>query len=159
MYYLCYPILNYTQKYFQGEPFNPACEKCDDESSISDNDCISDFPSAYQAFLDSESDHLDARHPFTRKGFNRSHAVINPSNSSSASSDCSHPQQCIVRQPFTPPLPTLTPLVNEYSFYHLKTMAGELDWGRTCGYCMRIEYEKYGCESCVWINCFGELHG
>jgi hypothetical protein len=51
------------------------------------------------------------------------------------------------------------PLVNLYSLYHLKTMAGELDWGSTCGYCMRIEYEKYGCESCVWIKCYGELHG
>ena len=150
------PILNYIQKYFQGEPFNPACDKCDDDSYLSD-DCISEVSTVAQAFPDSV--HIDTKHPFTRRGFNRSHQTINPSNFSSASANCSHNQQCIMRQPFTPPLPALTPLINEYSLYHLKTMAGELDWGRTCGYCMRTEYEKYGCESCIWIKCYGELHG
>ena len=148
------PIVNYIQKYFQGEPFNPACEKCDDDSSISD-DCDSDVPKLSWT----PTDHSNVQHPFTRKGFNSNRSTINASNTSSTSSDCSHPQQCIIREPFTPPFPTLTPLVNEYSLYHLKTMAGELDWGRTCGYCMRIEHEKYGCESCIWIKCYGELHG
>ena len=68
-------------------------------------------------------------------------------------------QQDIIRQPFPPPLPALTPLVNHSSEYHLKTMSGDLDWGSTCSYCMRIDYEKYGCESCVWMKCFGSLHG
>ena len=26
------PIINYVQKYFHGEPFSPACDKCDDHS-------------------------------------------------------------------------------------------------------------------------------
>ena len=51
------------------------------------------------------------------------------------------------------------PLVNMSSMYHKKIMAGQLDWGSTCAYCMRIDYEKYGCDSCVWIKCFGDLHG
>ena len=32
------PIVNYVQKYFLGEAFSPACEKCDDNSWASDDD-------------------------------------------------------------------------------------------------------------------------
>ena len=147
--------MNYIQKYFEGEPFNPACENCDD---YSDDDCISyDAPTVAQVFLD--PDPLNFQHSFTRNGFNSNRSTSNASNTFSTSSNCSHPKQCIIREPFPPPIPTLTPLVNEYSMCRLKTMAGELDWGSTCGYCMRIEHEKYGCESCIWIKCYGELHG
>jgi hypothetical protein len=138
-------IPNFVPKFFQGDQFNPACENCDDSSWLSD----------------SSSDEISSEPvpiPITPRGFD-----IRPnsptSQSSSLSPNCSHTQQCIIREPFPPPLPALAPLVNEYSLYHRKTMAGELDWGSTCWYCMRIDYEKYGCDSCVWINCFGELHG
>ena len=140
------PILNYVPKYFHGEKFSPACNKCDDTSWTSE---------------DSSSDEISLQPvpiPFTRRGFD-THTTSSRSKTSSSSSSCSHSQQCITRQPFPPPLPALTPLVNEYSMYHVKTMAGELDYGSTCWYCMRIEYERYGCDSCVWIKCFGELHG
>ena len=93
----------------------------------------------------------------TRKGFN-----YRPNSLAQAFSrprNCSHVKQCIIREPFPPPLPTLTPLVNMHSLYHVKTLAGQLDWGRTCGYCFRMEHKNYGCESCVWIKHFGELHG
>ena len=30
------PIINYVQKYFHGEPFSPACDKCDDHSWTTD---------------------------------------------------------------------------------------------------------------------------
>ena len=140
------PIPNYIPKYFHGEPFSPACDKCDDKAWLSE---------------ESSSDEISLQAvpiPFTRKGFD-TRSTFSRSNTSSSSSSCSHTPQCIIRQPFPPPLPALTPLVNEYSLYHEKTMAGELGWGSTCWYCMRIEYEKYGCDSCVWIKCFGELHG
>jgi hypothetical protein len=26
-------------------------------------------------------------------------------------------------------------------------------------YCMRIEYENYGCENCLWYKWWGEKHG
>ena len=32
------PIVNYVQKYFLGEAFNPACDKCDDNSWVLDDD-------------------------------------------------------------------------------------------------------------------------
>ena len=141
------PIPNFVPKYFHGEQFNPACDKCDDTYWMSE---------------DSSSDEISLKQavpiPFTRKGFD-TRPTATTLKTSSSSSNCSHSQQCIIRQPFPPPLPTLTPLENEYSLYHKKIMAGELDWGSTCWYCMRIEYEKYGCDSCVWIKCFGELHG
>ena len=148
------PILNYVPRYFHGEQYNPACDKCHDTSWMSENSTSSD-----ETFLEVDSiATTDDILPFTRKGFNPHHITTLPDTSSS-SSNCLHNQQCIIRQPFPPPIPALTPLVNEYSLYHTKTMAGELDWGSTCWYCMRIEYEKYGCDSCVWIKCFGELHG
>ena len=94
----------------------------------------------------------------TRKGFNHHPASI-ASKASSSDLNCLHNQQCIIRQPFPPPLPSLTPIVNEYSLYHVKIMAEELDWGSTCWYCMRIDCDNYFCKSCVWIKHFGELHG
>ena len=95
--------------------------------------------------------------PLTRNGFN-----FRPSFAAQAFSrtrNCSHSQQCIIRQPFPPPLPALMPLVNMSPLYHNRILSGDLDWGSTCSYCFRIDYEKYGCESCVWIKCYGELHG
>ena len=95
--------------------------------------------------------------PLTRTGFN--YRPSSAAQAFSAPRNCSHTRQCIVRQPFPPPLPALTPLVNMSSLYHTRIISGDLDWGSTCSYCYRIDYEKYGCESCVWIKCFGELHG
>ena len=100
--------------------------------------------------------------PITSKGFCPRDSPSPPS-SSKASSDapapCKHTPQCTARQPLPPPVPSMIPLVNYHSLYHQKMHAGELDWGSTCSYCMRIDYERYGCDSCVWIKCFGELHG
>ena len=33
------PIVDYVQKYFLGEAFKPACDKCDDKSWVSDENC------------------------------------------------------------------------------------------------------------------------
>ena len=94
--------------------------------------------------------------PMTSKGF-----VYQPDNTkpSALPPTCSHTTQCIARHPRPPPLPSIVPLVNHRSQYHQKILEGSLDWGSTCTYCMRIEYDRYGCDSCVWIKCFGELHG
>ena len=97
--------------------------------------------------------------PISPKGFLFLRRSPCHSNTSSSQPLCLHDQQCVQRQPFPPPLPSMTPLVNHQSKYHEKILAGALDYGRTCDYCMRIEYERYGCDSCVWIKCFGELHG
>ena len=132
-------IKDYSPQYFLKEIVNPACDTCKDHSLHSDDELTP-----------------ETLKPFTPKGFN--HRPSKTSYSSSPSV-CTHTKQCIIREPFSPPLPSLMPLVNLSSQYHLKTMAGELDWGSTCSYCFRIEYEKYGCDSCVWIKCFGERHG
>jgi hypothetical protein len=141
-------ITNYTPRYFLDEKYNPACDSCQDSSFTSDDDYL-EIPAGIILTT-------DPQHPITPKGFN--HRPTRNRNIPT-SSPCSHTRQCIIRQPFPPPLPCIMPLVNEYSLYHVKTMAGELDWGRTCSYCMRIDYEKYVCDSCVWIKCYGELHG
>ena len=116
------PIVNYIPKYFLGERFNPACDGCDDSSLMSENSSFD------QTFLEADPiPNTDDKPPYTRKGFsNRPSSTLQITSSSS--SNCLHSQQCIIRQPFPPPLPALTPLVNEYSLYHSKTMAGELDY-------------------------------
>ena len=140
-------IVNYMPVYFLGERFNPACDKCKESDNLD----------GLSSAAEQESLTIDPELPFTPRGFNfRPIKVAKPPMHSL---DCCHSQQCIVRQPFPPPLPALVPIVNTYSMYHMKTMAGELDWGSTCSYCMRIEYEKYGCDSCVWMKCYGNLHG
>jgi hypothetical protein len=147
-------ILNYIPEYFLDEEINPACFGCKDSASFSDEICSK--PNSVEETPPKRS-LKSTIEPFTPKGF--TNRPSNPTNPSLASSKCSHVQQCIIQEPFPPPLPAMIPIVNMYSLYHIKAMAGELDWGSTCSYCMRIEYEKYGCESCVWIKCYGELHG
>ena len=134
---------------FHGEQFNPACDKCDDDPGVFDEDAPS---KEIDDIALNEKSTETVEHLYTPKGFNSRPTLA--AQSILSSSNCSHPKQCIIRQPFPPPIPALTPLVNMYSLYHMKVLAGELDWGSTCAYCMRIDYEKYGCESCVWIKCF-----
>ena len=45
-------------------------------------------------------------------------------------------------------------MINKSSNYEWK-----FGLGFTCGYCYRIDHKNYGCESCVWMKWFGELHG
>ena len=113
--------------------------------------------SAHNTSSSSTSSSLTSGHnlpPVSSKGF-----VYRPTNPINPPQSCFHTTQCIVREPSPPPLPSITPLVNYSSQYHEKIQSGSLDWGSTCPYCMRIEYERYGCDSCIWIKCFGELHG
>ena len=63
--------------------------------------------------------------PLTRTGF-----TYRPSSAAQAFSiprncNCSRARQCIIRQPFPPPLPALTPLVNMSSLYHTRILSGE----------------------------------
>ena len=146
-------IVNYVPKYFLGEQFNPACDDCQDKdiSWTSDENLADSSTTEPNLSLASEI-------PITPRGFN--FRPILAAKYFPQTLNCSHPEQCIIRQPFPPPLPAaLTPIVNLHSMYHLKTITGDLDWGSTCSYCMRIEYERYGCESCVWMKTFGNLHG
>ena len=134
------PIMSYVPKYFLVKKFRPFCENCDENYGMSDE----------------ENSLILSDHPVTRTGFNYIPTFIS-SNASLNNSNCSHENQCFIRQPFPPPLPAMTPLVT--SLYYMKTVAGELDWGSTCWYCMRIHCHNYGCESCVWMKHFGDLHG
>ena len=124
-------ILNYTPEYFMGEAFNPACEDCKDNSWSKDVGNPSETETSISVDDQTKTPPVP-KPPFTRRGFNFQPAS---DTSSSHSLDCSHTQQCITRQPFPPPLSALRPLKNLSSMYHMKTMAGELDWGSTCPYC------------------------
>ena len=54
-----------------------------------------------------------------------------PQNKSNLMANCSHTPQCTIRQ----------------------------QYGDTHERCMAVEYERYGCESCIWLKCHGDLHG
>ena len=151
-------IVNYVPKYFLGEKFNPACDDCQDKDISWTSDENQADTSTEEHFSTEPNPFLALETPFTPRGFN--FRPVLAAKPFSQTLNCSHPEQCIIRQPFPPPLPAaLTPIVNLYSMYHVKTTAGDLDWGSTCSYCMRIEYERYGCESCVWMKTFSSLHG
>ena len=81
---------------------------------------------------------------------------------SSAASICSHSLQCTTRQPRSPPSNKCSILIHHGSNYHeqIHSQAGvPYQLGMTHDYCMRIEYENYGCEDCKWFKRWGQLHG
>ena len=75
---------------------------------------------------------------------------------------CLHSPQCTTRQPRPPPPDKCTILVHHGSKYH-EHMDNQIgvphQLGVTHEYCMRIDYENYGCEECKWFKKWGELHG
>ena len=135
------PIVNYKPKYFMGVEVNAACSKCEDKDDIYDED-----NSGSQILL-------------TRKGFNYRPVKGLDSDPTISKTSSNFHEFSIIRDPLPPPFPTLTPLINESSNYHSKILDGSLGWGSTCEYCYRIDHKNYGCESCVWMKWFGELHG
>ena len=87
-----------------------------------------------------------------------------PRSPSMARSDsaCSHSLQYIIRQPKPPPPEKCRILVHEGSKYHehmLSQSGVPYQLGRTHEYCLRIDYENYGCEDCIWYKKWGALHG
>ena len=94
-------------------------------------------------------------------------SCTSPPPSSLPSSDistsiCSHSPQCTTRQPKSPPSNKCSILIHHGSDYHehIQSQAGvPYQLGMTHEYCVRIEYENYGCEGCKWFKKWGELHG
>ena len=77
------------------------------------------------------------------------------------SKTCSHSTHCVARQPLPPPPEKCSILCHTGSKYH-EHMASETGVPSRYGtheYCMRIEYENYGCEDCIWFKKWGFLHG
>ena len=70
-------------------------------------------------------------------------------------------QVCVTRQPYPPPYPSITHIVNESSKYHEHMMSRAGVPGRYPGHerCMNAYSNNYGCEDCVWLKWHGELHG
>ena len=75
--------------------------------------------------------------------------------------DCSHSPPCISRQPYPPPLPSITYLKNETTEYHLHMLNSAGLPGRYGGHerCMNAYSKNYGCERCIWLKWNGELYG
>ena len=89
---------------------------------------------------------------------NQSEVCANPNYSGV----CSHSPQCISRQPRPPPPEKCSILKHLGSKYHVHMVNETSGVPARYGpheYCMRIEYENYGCEDCIWFKWWGELHG
>ena len=89
---------------------------------------------------------------------NQSEVCANPNYSGV----CSHSPQCISRQPLPPPPEKCSILKHLGSKYHVHMVNETSGVPARYGpheYCMRIEYENYGCEDCIWFKWWGELHG
>ena len=63
-------------------------------------------------------------------------------------------------KPIPPPFPSIAYLVNPSSLYHDKLQdQGGREYGDMHDRCKAIEYDRYGCEDCIWMKHFGTLHG
>ena len=84
-----------------------------------------------------------------------------PCSSTGPTTGCLHIPQCVERQPRPPPPEKCSILVHPGSKYHehMVSESGVPSRFWTHEYCMRIEYENYGCEECIWFKWWGQLHG
>ena len=84
-----------------------------------------------------------------------------PTEESPCEAFCHHSPQCVLRQPKPPPAEKCKVLIHPGSNYHEHIISerGVPSRFSTHDYCMRIEYENYGCQDCVWFKWWGELHG
>ena len=73
---------------------------------------------------------------------------------------CSHSPQCVIRQPHPPPPDKCSVMQHSGSLYHehMVSEMGVPSRYNTHEYCMRIEYQNYGCDNCIWFKWWGELH-
>ena len=76
---------------------------------------------------------------------------------------CTHAPQCVIRQPFSPPFPSITFLHNENTKYHDHMMQWSKKEFAGCFKCFSVENENYGCADCRWLKFWykrnGEMHG
>ena len=124
-----------------GEEINAACEKCDSPIS-SDTD---------------DDEHCENSDVLQTK----SCGIIIKDCSVDGNSGCSHSPQCIIRQPYPPPLPSITHIRNNASKYHVYMLETSGVPGRFGGHdkCLNAYSKNYGCDACVWLKWYGELHG
>ena len=145
------PTENYEPKYHICKIVNPQCARCVQDNSDNIYDASSKPNNFQKPVL------------LTRKGFNyRPKYPFHKQQNWSLVGKCVHPKSCIVREPIPPPLPALTPLENDTSNYHTRFLNGSLNWGHACSdssMCFHIDNVNYGCNNCVWIKWYGQLHG
>ena len=88
---------------------------------------------------------------------NQSLTVVEPVNPSV----CHHSPQCVIRQPYPPPLPLVTHIKSDISKYHIHILDTGGVPARYGGHdhCLKGHSKNYGCEACVWLKWYGELYG
>ena len=137
-------IPDYRPKYFQGIPINPACNNCADSDYEDDSNS-----SVIYDFISGSTDESDSK------------IDTNLEKETDVVSGCGHSPVCILRQPYPPPLPSVTHLKNDSSKYHLHIMSSSDIPGRYGGHerCMNAYSNNYGCDGCIWLKWNGDLYG
>ena len=137
-------IPDYRPKYFQGIPINPACNNCADSDYEDDSNS-----SVIYDFISGSTDESDSK------------IDTNLEKETDVVSGCGHSPVCILRQPYPPPLPSVTHLKNDSSKYHLHIMSSSGIPGRYGGHerCMNAYSNNYGCDGCIWLKWNGDLYG
>ena len=75
----------------------------------------------------------------------------------SSSRPCQHNMQCVVRQPRSQPLPSITFLRHDVSKYHQHMITRASFHG--CVRCFSVDNENYGCDDCAWLKWWLKWHG
>ena len=73
--------------------------------------------------------------------------------------ECEHPQQCVIRQPYPPPSPSSPFIVHEVSKYHIHMMTKNPEDLVGCIGCFSVDNENYGCDKCTWLKWWFKWHG
>ena len=74
-------------------------------------------------------------------------------------STCVHTPQCVSRQPYPPPSPSMPYIFHEVSKYHLHMMTKSDEDLTGCLKCFSVENENYGCDKCTWLKWWFKWHG
>ena len=72
---------------------------------------------------------------------------------------CKHAVQCVIRQPYPPPSPSMPFIVHEVSKYHEHMMNKTQDDLTGCLKCFSVDNENYGCDKCTWLKWWFKWHG
>ena len=72
---------------------------------------------------------------------------------------CMHTPQCVSRQPYPPPSPSMPYISHDVSKYHIHMMSKSAEDFTGCVTCFSVDNENYGCDKCTWLKWWFKWHG
>ena len=121
----------------------------DHEEDVQDHKHFLEIPMSEKDCSIKETENLSIIHPWNKIPLQR------PVSSSKGL--CEHKTQCVVRQPFSQPLPSITFMRHEVSKYEQHMINRSSFHG--CLKCFSIDNDNYGCGDCTWLKWWFKWHG